>query len=147
MFIVRRHRFEHAILKMHWAVMLVPCLLLGLGPPLAMATTFEFISAQSPSSMKGLLVGVFISVKAFFQLISGVALIPFAYKHLWDSEHIREHPPVTSCGCGNLLFTCVTALIGLILLSVVTRRYKYRERDDRPFDQRFAVDLYCRHLE
>ena len=89
MFIVSRHRFEHAVLKIHWAVMLVPCLLLGLGPPLAMATTFEFISAQSPSSMKGLLVGVFIGVKAFFQLISGVALILFAYRLLWDSEHMR----------------------------------------------------------
>ena len=145
--LIHHHRFEHAVLKLHWAVMLVPYLLLGLGPPLATATTFEFISAQSPSSMKGLLVGVFIGLRAFFQFVSGVALIPFAYKRLWDSEHMREHPPVTNCGFGYLLFTCVVALISLILLSVVARRYKYRERDDRPFDQRFAVDVYSRYLE
>ena len=44
------------------AVLLIPGLLLGLGSPIVMATTFEFISAQSPSSMKGLLVGVFFTV-------------------------------------------------------------------------------------
>jgi peptide/histidine transporter 3/4 len=148
MFIVHRHhRFEHAVLKLHWAVLLVPYLLLGLGPPLTMATTFEFISAQSPSSMKGLLVGVFISVKAFFQLISGIVLIPFAFRRLWDSKHMREHPPVTNYGFGYVLFTCVVALIGFILLLVVARRYKYRERDDRPYDQRFAVEVYSRYLQ
>ena len=145
MFILHHHHgFE---LKLHWSVLLLPYLLLGLGQPLTMATAFEFISAQSPSSMKGLLVGVFISVKAFFQLISGIVLIPFSWKSLWDSEHMREHPPVINCGFGYLLFTCVVAVIGLILLLVVARRYKYRERDDRPYDQRFAVDVYSRYLQ
>ena len=145
MFILHHHHgFD---LKLHWSVLLVPYLLLGLGQPLIMASAFEFISAQSPSSMKGLLVGVFISVKAFFQLISGIVLMPFSWKSLWDSEHMREHPLVTNCGFGYLLFTCVVALIGLILLLVVARRYKYRERDDRPFDQRFAVDVYSRYLQ
>ena len=128
-------------------LLLIPDTLLGIGPPLVMATTFEFISAQSPSSMKGLLLGVFFSIRAFFQLVSGVALIPFSYKPLWGSQYMREHPSVTNCGFGYLLFTCVVALIGLILLSVVARRYKYRERDDRPYDQRFVVDVYSRYLE
>ena len=134
------------LLHLHWAVLILPSVLVGVGQPLVIATAFEFISAQSSFSMKGLLVGVFFSIRAFFQLISGVALIPFAYKPLWDSEHMREHPPVTSCGFGYLLFTCVVGLIGLVLLSVVARRYKYRERDDRPFDQRFAVDVYGRYI-
>ena len=147
MFVLHHHGFERAVLKLHWSMLLVPYLLLGLGQPLTMATAFEFISAQSPSSMKGLLVGVFISVKAFFQLISGSVLIPFAWKSLWDSDHMSEHPPITNCGFGYLLFTCIVALIGLILLLVVARRYKYRERDDRPFDQRFAVEVYSRYLQ
>ncbi len=97
--------------------------------------------------MKGLLVGIFISIKAFFQLISGIVLIPFALRRLWDSEHMREYPPVTNCVFGYLLFTCVVALIGFILLLLEARMYKYRERDDRPFDQRFAVEVYSRYLQ
>ena len=112
-----------------------------------MATSFEFISAQSPSSMKGLLVGVFFNIRAFFQLVGGVALIPFSSESLWDSEHMREHPPITNCGFGYLLFTCIVALIGLVLLSVVARRYKYRKRDDRPFDHRFAIAVIGHDIE
>ena len=83
----------------------------------------------------------------FFQLVGGVALVPFSSESLWGSEHMREHPPVTNCGFGYLLFTCVVALIGLVLLSVVVRRYKYRERDDRPFDHRFAIAVIGRDIE
>ena len=147
MFIIHHRNSELAVLNLPWAVLLIPCLLLALGPPLTVAAIFEFISAQSPSAMKGLLVGVFVGVRAFFQLVGGFALIPFALRSLWDSERMKEHPPVTNCGFGYLLFTCVVALIGLILLSVVARRYKYRERDDRPYDQRFAVDVYDRYLQ
>ena len=135
------------LLGLHWAVMLLPGILTGIGQPLVTATSFEFISAQSPSSMKGLLVGVFFSIRAFFQLVSGVALVPFSSGSLWDSKYMREHPPVTNCGFGYLLFTCVVALIGLVLLSVVARRYKYRERDDRPFDHRFAIEVIGRDIE
>lgn len=127
--------------------LLIPDIFLGIGSPLVMATALEFISAQSPSSMKGLLVGIFFSIRAFFQLISAVALIPFSYRPLWDSQHLREYPTVTSCGFGYFSFTCVVALIGLILFSIVAERYKNRERDDKPYDQRFAVDVYSRYLE
>ena len=146
MFIVSRD-IAPPVLHLPWPVLLIPGVLLGIGAPLVKATTFEFISAQSPSSMKGLLIGVFFSIKAFFQLVSGVALIPFSYKPLWDSHYMREYPPVTNCGFGYLLFTCVVALIGLVMFSIVARRYKYRERDDKPYDQRFAVDVYSRYLE
>ena len=74
-------------------------------------------------------------------------MIPFAYKPLWNGQHMVEHSPVTSCGFGYFLFTCVIALIGLVFYSVAAKRYKYRERDDRPFDQRFAVDVYGCYIE
>ena len=128
-------------------VLIIPGVFIGIGKPLVMATSFEFISAQSPSSMKGLLVGVFFTIKAFFQLISGAALIPFAYKPLWNNRSMREHPPVTNCGFGYLSFTCVVALIGLVVFAVTAKLYRYRQRDDRPYDQRFAVDVYSRYLQ
>ena len=97
--------------------------------------------------MKGLLIGVFFSIRALSQLVSGIALIPFSSSNLWDSEYMREHPPVTNCGFGYLLFTCVVALVGLVLLAVIVRRYKYRERDDRPYDHRFAIEVIGRDIE
>ena len=146
MFIVSHDTLTHG-LHLPSTVLVIPGLLLGLGSPLVMATTFEFISAQSPSSMKGLLVGVFFTIKAFFQLVSGVALVPFTVKSVWASQSMIDHPPVTNCGFGYLLLSCVVAVIGVVLLSVAVKKYKYRERDDRPYDQRFVVDVYSRYLQ
>ena len=47
---------SYPTLNMHWAVIIPPTLLLGIGPLMVITKTFEFISAQSPQSMKGLLV-------------------------------------------------------------------------------------------
>ena len=50
---------QEPLLSLHSAFLLIPGLLLGIGPMIVSVTTFEFISAQSPFAMKGLLVGVF----------------------------------------------------------------------------------------
>ena len=57
---------EYNPLNMHWSVFIAPSLFLGTGPLLITTTTLEFISAQSPHSMKGLLVGVFLLFKVYF---------------------------------------------------------------------------------
>ena len=62
-------------------------------------------------------------------------LFLFPSDSTWAKGHVREHPPVINCGFSYLLFTFVVAVIGLILFLVVVKRYKYRERDDRPYDQ------------
>ena len=147
MFFVDREEDKEPVLRLHWGVLVIPGVLLGLGPPLVMATAFEFISAQSPFAMKGLLVGVFLSIRAFFQLVSGAALIPFSSEHLWNLPYQREHPPVANCGFGYFVTTFAIAFVGLVLFLTVAKSYKYRERDDKPYDQRFAVDVYARYID
>ena len=134
----------YPVLEMHWAVLIPPNILLGIGPLIVTATVFEFISAQSPHSMKGLLIGVFFAIKGVFQLISSIILFPFSSDNIWVKGHMREHPPVINCGFSYLLFTLVVALIGLALFSVVAKRYKYRERDDRPYDQSMVEEIFYR---
>ena len=129
---------------MHWAVLIPPNILLGIGVPIVMATILEFISAQSPHSMKGLLIGVFFAIKGFFQLISSSALVPISSDSIWSKGSIREHPPVTNCCFTYFLCTIVVALFGCVLLSIVVKRYKYRERDGRPYDQSVVEEIFHR---
>ena len=129
------------VLELHWSVLLPPNILLGIGSPVVMITILEFISAQSPQSMKGLLIGAFFAIKGIFQLISTVVLFLFSTNTIWVSRHVTA---VTNCGFGYLLFTCAAALVSLILFSVVARRYKYRERDDRPYDQSQIEEIFYR---
>ena len=130
--------FPH--LDMHWSFLIAPNILLGIGPSLVTVSIIEFISAQSPHSMKGLLLGAFFSITGVFQFIGSVLIVPFA------SYTKDKYYPGFSCLLDYLILIFVIAIIGLILFCVVALKYKYRERDDRPYDQRFVVDVYDRYL-
>ena len=138
--------FNYPSLNMHWSVLIPPNLLLGVGPLIVVATTFEFISAQSPQSMKGLLVGVFFAIRGLFQLLNSIIIIPLSLKQPWASEEMIEHPPVTNCGFVYLLLTCVTGLTGLILFSLAAKKYKYRTRDEGMFRPYVVEEVYDRYL-
>ena len=133
-------------LDMHWAVLVVPSLFLQTGPLLVIATVLEFISAQSPQSMKGLLVGIFFAIRGLFQFLNSIAIIPLSLKHPWASGEMLENPPVTNCGFVYLLFTCVAGLIGLVLFLAAARRYKYRERNEGLFSQHDVEEIYDRYI-
>ena len=134
-------KMNHTLLNMHWSVAIPPSILLNLGFLLVQSTAVEFISAQSPHSMKGLLVGVFFAIKGLFQFISAAAVVPFAIPNIWNNIS-----SVANCGFGYYLFTIVVASIGLVIFSIVVRRYRYRQRDERPFDTRFAEQYYERYI-
>ena len=129
-------------LGMHWAAFIPSNVLIGIGPTLVTVTIFEFISAQSPHFMKGLLLGTYYAITGIYQFISSVTLVPF----ISDFQAIGQYPPHTGCLFGYALYVCVIASIGLILFIIATRCYRYREREDRPYDQRFVIDIYNRYL-
>ena len=133
-------------LNMHWGVLIPPSLLLEIGSVLVIATTLEFISAQSPQPMKGLLVGVFFAIKGLFQFLNTIVIIPLSLKQPWASREMLEHPPVTNCGFVYLVLTSVTGLIGLILFSLAAKRYKYRTRDEGMFQQHDVEEIYDRYV-
>lgn len=77
---------DHSIdnsLNIPWASLLIPNILYGLGCPIIYTAVFEFISAQSPKSMTGLLIGTFFFVMGIFQLLGTVLVVPFTSKKLW----------------------------------------------------------------
>ena len=117
---------ETTTLGMHWAVIILPTVLQAIAPMMIITTTFEFISAQSPHSMKGLLVGVFFSIMGFYQFIGSLMLFPFSLPHIWNN--IGKSTPIVNCGFGYLLFTCAIGTASLLLFLVAAKRYQYRDR-------------------
>ena len=104
-----------------------------------MTATLEFISAQSPQSMKGLLIGLFFAIRDLFQFLNSIITVPFSLK--------LENPPVTNCGFVYFLFTCVVGLIGLILFTVAVKKYKYRVRNEGMFRQMDIEEIFEREIE
>ena len=142
-----RKSLVYPSLHMHWGVLILPSVLLGIGPLLVIATTLEFIPAQSPQSMKGLLVGVFFAIRGLFQFLNSTVIIPLSLKQPWASKEMIDHPPVTNCGFVYLLLTSVTGLIGLILFTLAAKRYKYRTRDEGMFRQHYVEEVYDRYID
>ena len=90
---------------------------------------WEFICCQSPQHMKGLLFGLFYSIKAFFQLLA--AVLSYLFLHVFSCHLL-----------GYFLFNLAIGLVSLIIFTVVGRRYKYRKRDDICNIYQYAEDYY-----
>ena len=114
-----------------------------------MVTTIalEFISAQSPHFMKCLIVGLFFAIIGMFELFGVVALIPFSLKQVWDTDSMRENPPITNCGFGYKLLTSAVSFVGLIVFVIVAKKYAYRVRDGKRYNQNQVEEIVSRNLE
>ena len=130
-------------LKLNWAAYVPSNILISIGPTLVTVTIFEFISAQSPHSMKGFLLGTYFAISGFYRFVSSCILIPFSWDKVWASG---DYPPHTGCAFGYFIVICTIALIGVVLYLIAAKHYVNRERDDRPYDQRFVIDVYDRYL-
>ena len=131
-------------LHLHWSVLILPNLTKTLALDLIMASAFEFISAQSPHTMKGVLVGLLFAVRGFFQLIEAVLLFPFSVKTIWNKVAIET--PQISCEFSYYLVTSFIALVGLVLFAIAARKYQYRKREEELYSQSRVEEIYDRML-
>ena len=93
----------------------------------------EFICSQSPYSMKGLLLGIFFSIRSLFQGIAVISVIPFGT--VWKIESL-------SCGSGFYAMYIVIGLFEFVLFSCVSKRYKYRNMNEPANEYRYAEEYY-----
>ena len=136
-----KYKLKYQALNMHWSVLIPPSILLGIGPLIVTTSTLEFISAQSPHSMKGLKVGIFFAIQGFFQLVGYVLTLPLSF-----NQHWTQMPTAVSCGFIHLIITSIIGLVGLILFLITVKRYKYRKRDHENFSQQEIKEVFSRYL-
>ena len=83
-----KYKLKYQALNIHWSVLIPPNILLGIGPLIVTTSTLGFISAQSPHSMKGLLVGIFFAIQGFFQLVGYILTLPLSFHQYWTQMPI-----------------------------------------------------------
>ena len=93
----------------------------------------EFTCSQSPYSMKGLLLGIFFSIKNLSQGIAVISTVPFGT--VWKIESL-------SCGSGFYAIYIVIGLLEFVLFSCVSKRYKYRNVNEPSNEYRYAEEYY-----
>ena len=95
----------------------------------------EFICSQSPYSMKGLLLGIFFSIRSLFQGIAVISILPFGTVIQWNIKTL-------SCGSAFYTMHIVMGLLEFILFTCVSKRYKYREVNEPSNEYRYAEEYY-----
>ena len=98
---------------------------------------FEFICAQSPHSMKGVLIGIFFAVKGLFQLIGVLGiLLPFSF---WQTS--------PRAGLVYFLVNIVISVVGVVAFTITAKRYQYRQRDDFCNIRKYIEDFYEKEVQ
>ena len=114
-------------------------IMFGLQLAIFSTAAFEFVCAQSPYSMKGLLSGLGWII---FILSNAVALLLIlAWSKGW-----KEPYSTPSCGTLYYLFSTVVSIVGLVAYIVVARWYKRREREEPENAQELIESVYDRYI-
>lgn len=123
-------------LELDPSLLIVPGVLNGISEILIQVTAFEFIIAQSPQYMKGLLIGGFFAIKGLFTSLGIILILPFHQARIFDKA---DFP---SCGFSYYLLNFLIALLVLVTFIYVSRKYKYRQRDEVSYEHQFAEAYY-----
>ncbi len=121
----------------------LPQVMLGISAYLLHFNMNQFIIAQTPYSMRGLLVGLSLFLIGVAMGVSEVAL-KSASKTI-----IRYLPDASSAHCGLLYYACMVLLTAAVLceMILIKRCYRYRRRDEDIHNhQIFAVEYYDKYL-
>ena len=111
---------------------IIPQLLNGLSSLLVSMTVFEFISAQAPRTTQGLLIGLWYATFSIRYLVVGIL----------DNLILQRRSWLTYEGVKGFLI-----LVSLVLFSYLSRRCRYRQRDEIINVQGMIEDTHERWLD
>ena len=114
-------------------LLLIPQIIEGLSSLLVFMTMLEFICAQAPHTMKGLLIGIWYAMLSIRYM--GINFVTATLDESNNSEW---------CIYGGVKGLCI--FMSIVLYSVVCKYYHYRERDEVVNEQAIIEDLYEREL-
>ena len=112
--------------------LLAPQILHGLAQVLTNMTVLEFICAQAPRTMQGLLIGLWYAMFSIQYLLMGLLDVTFQTSHYY---YVYQ-------GVRALI-----VLVSLALYSLVAKNYKYRVREDVVPEQWLIENIIERRIE
>ena len=116
------------IIDAHWVIL--PNFLIGLSMFLYVLSGIEFICAQAPFNMKGLVLGLLCALFGLGALINASISEAFI-----KNDSLWKNAPLTSRILWYLIMEGVIVLIGFIVLVVIVKMYKRRTRISMSYEQ------------
>ena len=114
-------------------IIIFPLFLYGISYLLVFMTALEFICAQSPNALKGILIGIWYSMLSLKYMVINVL----------DTHHVLLETTSWSIYHGIKGFGIFLSIFGF---SVVCKNYRYRERNEIVNEQAIIEEQYEREL-
>ena len=115
-----QNKHNHVDIEFYWIT--IPNVLNVLSNFLFIFSGIEFVSAQAPFNMKGLILGIAYALFGLATLVQAAIAIPFLSKNsAW------EKAPLT-CGIWYFIIQGVIVLVGFTVVVVMIKGYKRRDR-------------------
>ena len=99
-------------------------IIVTIGELLLFIAAYEFVCAQSPYSMRGLLIGIFYLNHGVFTAVMAIVMMAFA---LAFKNHTSNSVSL-SCGSSYLVAVIGIGVVGLVVYIVVAKWYTKRQR-------------------
>ena len=122
-------------IPLYW--LLLSDIVYGIGAAIALATLIEFVLAQSPNSMRGIMMGF------LFMLLCCATAVNYGLELLL--RHFSNATP--SCGFYYYLVLSILIMLSLVLFTIAAKRYKLRERERHVNIQAIAEEHHERYLD
>ena len=100
---------------------MIPKCINSLGFLLTIVGSFEFVFAQAPHSMRGLLLGLWFSIGGIYEIAGWTMIKPF--------KAVGEYL-VPSCELYILIMNFLFMLLSLILFTILSKWYKFHSHED-----------------
>lgn len=125
------------LLDIDYRWLVFPGIVRGVSSLFLFVAVIEFVCAQSPYNMRGILIGLLYGVLGLFTIFDFLILMPFLFHHHEEGKSM--------CGFWYYLVIMLVVVVALTVFCVVAKWYKKRERDETLNDQVFVETYYARY--
>ena len=122
-------------IPLYWLIL--SDIIYGIGAAIVLVTTIEFVQAQSPNSMRGVMMG------ACILLFFSSTAVNYGLELLL--RHFSNATP--SCGFYYYLVLSILIMLSLVLFTIAAKRYKLRERERHVNIQAIVEEHYERYMD
>ena len=122
-------------IPLYW--LLIPAIVNGVGQTLLLCSSLEFVMAQSPNRMRGVMMGL------------ATVFLGFGCLVVYGLQRVLAYfsNATPSCGFYYYLVLSILLMLSLVLFTIAAKRYKLRERDKHVNIQAIAEEHYERYLD
>ena len=122
-------------IPLYW--LLIPAIVNGVGQTLLLCSSLEFVMAQSPSRMRGVMMGL------------ATVFLGFGCLVVYGLQRVLAYFSNATPSCGFYYYLVLSILLipSLVLFTIAAKRYKLRERDKHVNIQAIAEEHYERYLD